>query len=73
MGFWLLLWGSIPGLGLGCLLGFAMAQNLGVGTADLVVIAIALLTIVGASVLVSAYLPTQRVLRIEPSEALRYE
>lgn len=68
-----LLWGGIPGLLVGCAMGFAMSKIMGVGGADLVVIALSLILIIGSVVMLATYLPTRRALQIGPSEALRYE
>ncbi|RYE51508.1 MAG: FtsX-like permease family protein [Sphingobacteriales bacterium] len=68
-----LLWGGIPGLIVGCGMGFAMSQMLGVGSGDLALVAITLFVIIGAAVLLATYLPTKRVLQLEPSQALRHE
>lgn len=72
-GFKQLLWGGIPGLVAGCAMGFGMAQMLGVGRADLLVIATVLIILIGSTVMFATYLPTKRALRMEPSQALRYE
>ncbi len=68
-----LLWGGIPGLLAGTAMGFAMSTMLGVGSADLIVVAVGLVFIIGGTVLLATYLPTKRALQMGPSEALRYE
>lgn len=68
-----LLWGGIPGLLAGCAMGFGMSQLMGVGHGALFLIAAALTVLIGGTVLLATYLPTKRVLQMEPSQALRYE
>jgi putative ABC transport system permease protein len=68
-----LMWGGIPGLLAGSGMGFAMSQMLGVGNGDLVLVAVTLFIIIGGAVMLATYLPTKRVLQMEPSQALRYE
>ena len=68
-----LFWGGIPGLLTGCAMGFARTQFFGPGTAELIVIASTMVIIIGSVVMLATYLPTRRVLRMEPAEALHYE
>ncbi|TQV86014.1 ADOP family duplicated permease [Aliikangiella coralliicola] len=68
-----LLWGGIPGLLAGCGMGFAMSSMLGVGNADLLLVSLSLVLIIGGTVLMATYLPTKRALQMEPSQALRHE
>ncbi len=72
-GFNQLLWGGVPGLVIGCAMGFAMSQMFGMGSTDLLFIAIGLVIVIGGVVMLASYLPTKRALLMEPSEALRYE
>lgn len=72
-GFRQLLWGAIPGLLAGGAMGFVMSQIFGGGNTALIIIAIAIVTVIGSVVMFATYLPTRRVLQMEPSEALRYE
>lgn len=67
------LWGGIPGLLAGAGLGFAMSQALSVDNGDLILISTLLTLIIGGAVMLATYLPTKRVLLLEPSQALRYE
>lgn len=68
-----LLWGGIPGLLAGCAMGFGMAQTMGIGNGEIVIIAILFTVIIGGVVMLASYLPTKRALRMEPAAALRYE
>jgi putative ABC transport system permease protein len=72
-GLKLLLWGGLPGILVGSSIGFAMSQVFGTGNAALSVIAIAMTILIGSVVMFSTYLPTQRALKMEPSDALHYE
>ena len=72
-GFKQLLWGGIPGLLAGCGMGFGMARLVGTGNAYLAVIAVLMIVLIGAVVMLASYIPTQRVLKLEPSDALHYE
>jgi putative ABC transport system permease protein len=69
----LLLWGGIPGVLAGSAMGFAMSAMLGTGGIDLPLVVLVLTTVIGGTVLLATYLPTQRVLNLEPSQALRHE
>ncbi|RRS06760.1 FtsX-like permease family protein [Pseudoalteromonas sp. J010] len=68
-----LLWGGIPGFVVGVLMAFAMSSMLGVSEVDLIIVAVVILFIISAAVLFATYVPTKRVVAMEPSEALRYE
>ena len=68
-----LLWGGIPGVLAGAGMGFGMGSFLGVSSADLVLVTLVLVSIVAGAVLLATYLPTRRVLELEPINALRYE
>ncbi|MEW6991537.1 ABC transporter permease [Colwelliaceae bacterium 6441] len=68
-----LLWGGIPGLIIGCGLGFGMSQSMGIENGSLFIIAIAIVTMITSVVIYAAYVPTKRVLKLEPSEALHYD
>ncbi|PHZ83882.1 ABC transporter permease [Paremcibacter congregatus] len=72
-GFILLLWGGVPGLFAGCGIGFALSQVFGSDNHILFIVAIIMLAIIGLVVMLATYLPTKRVLRMEPGEALHYE
>lgn len=72
-GFKQLLWGGIPGVAAGCAMGFGMSQLMGIGGGELLTIAAVLVAVVGSAVMLATYLPTKRVLQMEPSTALRYE
>ncbi|MES2824515.1 MAG: ADOP family duplicated permease [Pseudomonadota bacterium] len=72
-GFNQFLWGGVPGLIIGCAMGFAMSQMFGMGSADLLFIAIGLVIVIGGVVMLASYIPTKRALLMEPSAALRYE
>lgn len=72
-GFKQLLWGGIPGVIIGGVLAFALGQLLGTGTGVLSVIILTMITIIGTVVMVATILPTKSALRMEPSQALRYE
>jgi ABC-type lipoprotein release transport system permease subunit len=50
-----------------------MSQLMGVGGGDLATIAFVLTLLIGGTVMLATYLPTKRVLQMEPSQALRYE
>lgn len=64
-----MLWGGVPGLLAGVGMGFAIQAEM----TDLMVTAFALVFAIGAAVILATYLPTRRALRLNPSEALRYE
>lgn len=72
-GMWQFIWGGVPGLAIGCLMGFAMSQDMGVDSSDLTLIALFLTSVVGGTVMIAAYQPAQKILQLEPSDALRYE
>lgn len=72
-GLKLLLIGGIPGIFAGGFMGFGMGQMFGTDNSILITIAIIMTTIVGAVVLFATYLPTQKALQFEPSQALHYE
>ncbi|SMF27103.1 duplicated orphan permease [Alteromonadaceae bacterium Bs31] len=72
-GFYQFLWGAIPGLAIGCAIGFAMSKQQGIPVTELILIPFPLVLAIAGVVLVSTYLPTQRALEIMPSDALRYE
>jgi len=73
IGFKQLLWGGIPGTIVGLVLGFAMAKSFGAeGTAPFI-IALVMASIITAVVMFATYIPTKRVLSLEPSDALRYQ
>lgn len=68
-----LLWGGIPGVAAGCAMAFAMAHVIGIAADDLILIAILMVSIIAGVVIMATYVPTQRALQLEPSDALRYE
>lgn len=68
-----LLWGGIPGVAAGCAMAFAMAHVIGIDAADLILIAVIMVSIIASVVIAATYLPTRRALQLEPSDALRYE
>lgn len=70
-----LLWGGIPGLIAGGLMGFGMAQAFPGVTdgSDVLMVIFMLVGLIGGVVMVASYLPTKRVLEMEPIQALRYE
>ncbi len=72
-GFKQLLWGGIPGLLVGSAMGFGMVKVLPITGPDLLVITIGLTTFIGCAVMFATYLPTTRALKMEPSQALRFE
>lgn len=72
-GFKQLLLGGIPGILAGSAMAFAMAHVVGIGSGDLVLIAIVMISMIGGVVMFATYLPTKRALRMEPNEALRHE
>ena len=72
-GFKQLLWGGIPGVLGGGLLAFLLSQLMGTGTATLSLVTLTMIAIIGTVVMVATLLPTKRALRMEPSQALRYE
>lgn len=67
------LWGAIPGILLGCGMGFGMTKVLPVGLFELFAIAVVISVVIFAAVLLGCYLPTRRALAIEPIEALRFQ
>lgn len=68
-----LLIGGIPGILLGCAMGFGMSTVFPVGLADLAVVATMLTLVVSCVVLLATYYPTSRVLKLEPGAALRQD
>ncbi|WP_085297377.1 ABC transporter permease [Cognaticolwellia mytili] len=72
-GLKLLLWGGIPGLLAGGFMGFGMSQMFGTDHSVLIIIATLMTILVGSVVLLATYLPTQRALIVEPSQALHYQ
>jgi predicted permease len=68
-----LLWGGIPGVAAGCAMAFAMAHVIGIASGDLIFIATLMVSIIAGVVIMATYIPTQRALQLEPSDALRYE
>lgn len=72
-GFKQLLWGAVPGLSIGVLLGVAMGSNARIGDSGLTIITVAVGIIVGGIVMLATYLPTKRALNMEPSQALHQE
>lgn len=68
-----LLWGGIPGLLAGSAMGFAMSSILSIELSELIFVAITLVVIIGGTVIFATYIPTKRALKLEPSDALRYE
>ena len=69
----LLLWGGLPGVLVGGFMGVAMGQMFGTDMSILVIIVTTMLTIIGLTVMLATYVPTQRALKMEPSQALHYE
>jgi putative ABC transport system permease protein len=72
-GFKQLLWGCIPGLLAGCGMGFAISRTMEVGNTELAIISLTITAIIAAVVMLATYLPTRKILRLEPSQALHYE
>lgn len=68
-----LLWGGIPGVAAGSAMAFAMAHVIGIAAGDLIFIATLMVSIIVGVVIMATYIPTQRALQLEPSDALRYE
>jgi len=68
-----LLWGGIPGIMAGCAMGFAMSQLFGTSNNALIIISISITTMIGSVVMLATYLPTQKALKMEPSDALHHE
>lgn len=68
-----LLWGGIPGVLIGSAMGFAMSAAMGVDHSDLAIIVIALSGLIGGVVMMATYIPTLRVLQMEPCDALRHD
>ncbi|WP_331352100.1 ADOP family duplicated permease [Cellvibrio sp. UBA7671] len=68
-----LLWGGIPGAAAGCAMAFAMAHVIGIAAADLILVTTIMVSVVAGVVITATYVPTQRALQLEPSDALRYE
>jgi predicted permease len=69
----LLLWGGIPGILLGGFMGAAMSQTFGIDKTVIIFIAVTMITLIGSVVMFATYLPTQKALKLEPSQALHYE
>jgi len=72
-GLKLLLWGGIPGVLAGSFMGFGMSQIFGIDSSILAIIALVMTILIGSVVLLATYLPTQKALIIEPSQALHHE
>lgn len=68
-----LMFGALPGLTIGTLMGFAMSQVFGINQAALIIIALTILLVIGTVVILAAFIPTKRALIMEPIDALRYE
>lgn len=68
-----LLWGGTLGILVGSAMGFAMSTAMGVDHSDLLLIVITLATVVSGVVMMATYIPTLRVLKLEPCDALRHE
>jgi len=68
-----LLWGGIPGIMAGCAMGYAMSQLFGTSNNALIIISISITTMIGSVVMLATYLPTQKALEMEPSDALHHE
>lgn len=65
--------GAIPGLVIGLGLCYAMANALGLGLPELIIVPFALVIILVAVVLVATYVPTKKSVLLEPAEALHYQ
>lgn len=72
-GFKQLLLGGLPGLLVGCGMGFAMSKVFGTGNFVLFIIALLMSTLIGTVVMLATYAPTRTALSMEPSQALHYE
>lgn len=68
-----LLLGGLPGAIIGCAMGFALAKVLAVPTSIIMLVAALMIAVVTAVVVVAIYVPTNKAMRLEPSDALRYE
>lgn len=68
-----LLWGGIPGIIAGCAMGYAMSQLFGTSSDSLIIISVTIISIIGSVVMLATYLPTQKALEMEPSDALHHE
>ena len=68
-----LLWGGVPGVLAGCGMGFAMSQLFGTGNGALILISVSITSIIGSVVMLATYLPTQKALQMEPSDALHHD
>ncbi|MCW9018489.1 MAG: ADOP family duplicated permease, partial [Kangiellaceae bacterium] len=68
-----LLWGVIPGTLAGGSLGYALGLMMSTGTDVLGMVIVSVVTVIAIVVLTATFLPTKRVLMMEPSLALRYE
>ena len=69
-----LFWGGISGLIAGSAMGFAMSRVLGnISMTLLIIIALSIFMIVACVVIFATFVPTRRVLQMEPAEALHYE
>lgn len=73
MGLKQLLWGGIPGLVAGIWLAFVITRGYAFENLSLIIIACLIMAIISVVVLLAAYIPTQKALKMEPSEALHYE
>lgn len=72
-GLKLLLWGGVPGILAGGFMGFGMSQMFGTEHFVLIIITVLTTILVGSVVLLATYLPTQKALVVEPSQALHYQ
>lgn len=68
-----LLWGLLPGLGIGVMLGFAMSTALNIRISELLVLAFTLSAGLTFVVILATYIPTKRALNMEPAQSLHYQ
>ena len=68
-----LLWGGIPGVISGGAIGFTISRFLSTKNQDLFMVIMALSIVITVVVCLATYLPTRKVLKLTPAEALRYE